>query len=49
VLKAIAGLIHSLPGTVHFAGVDIGRMRAFDVVRRGVALVPEGRRPDFEL
>jgi len=43
-LKAIAGLIHSPPGTVRFAGVDIGRMRAFDVVRRGVALVPEGRR-----
>jgi branched-chain amino acid transport system ATP-binding protein len=43
-LKAIAGLLHSPPGTVHFAGVDIGSMPAFDVVRRGVALVPEGRR-----
>jgi len=43
-LKAVAGLIASPPSAVRFAGADIGGMRAFDVVRHGIALVPEGRR-----
>jgi branched-chain amino acid transport system ATP-binding protein len=43
-LKAIAGLLASAPGAVRFAGENIGGARAFDNVRRGIVLVPEGRR-----
>jgi branched-chain amino acid transport system ATP-binding protein len=43
-LKTIAGLLPTRPDAVRFAGRDIGGDRAFDVVRRGIALVPEGRR-----
>ena len=43
-LKTIAGLLRSPPGSIRFAGNAISGMRAFDVVRHGIALVPEGRR-----
>ena len=43
-LKTVAGLLASGPGTVVFAGEDIGGLRAFEIARRGIALVPEGRR-----
>lgn len=43
-LKTIAGLIRSPPGSIRFDGAAISGMRAFDVVRHGIALVPEGRR-----
>ena len=43
-LKTVAGLIKAQPGAVRFAGEDIGSRPASDIVRRGIALVPEGRR-----
>jgi len=43
-LKTVAGLIKARPSAVQFAGHDIGSRPASDIVRRGIALVPEGRR-----
>jgi branched-chain amino acid transport system ATP-binding protein len=43
-LKTIAGLMHPRRGGVLFEGTAIGASPAFDVVGRGIALVPEGRR-----
>jgi branched-chain amino acid transport system ATP-binding protein len=43
-LKCIAGLMPPRGGMISFAGEPISRLPAHAVVRRGVALVPEGRR-----
>jgi branched-chain amino acid transport system ATP-binding protein len=43
-LKSIAGLMHSRRGEILFDGEPVGASAAFDVVGRGIALVPEGRR-----
>jgi len=43
-LKCIAGLMHPRAGAIAFDGGDITTTPAFDVVKRGIALVPEGRR-----
>ncbi len=43
-LRTIAGLMHPRRGDIAFDGASIAQMPAFDVVKRGVALVPEGRR-----
>jgi branched-chain amino acid transport system ATP-binding protein len=43
-LKTVAGLIKAQPSAVQFAGEDIGSRPASDIVKRGIALVPEGRR-----
>jgi branched-chain amino acid transport system ATP-binding protein len=43
-LKTIAGLIKARPSAVQFAGEEVGSRPASDIVRRGIALVPEGRR-----
>ncbi len=43
-LKTIAGLMHPRSGDVLLDGAPIGATPAFDVVDRGIALVPEGRR-----
>src|SRR5262245_41431190 len=43
-LKTVAGLVASGQRSVWFDGEDIGELRAFEIVRRGIALVPEGRR-----
>jgi branched-chain amino acid transport system ATP-binding protein len=47
-LRAILGL-SSATGTIQFDGADISRLTVVERVRRGIALVPEGRRlfPDF--
>jgi branched-chain amino acid transport system ATP-binding protein len=42
-LKAIAGLLPVTRASVRFAGEPVGGLRAFQLVRRGLALVPEGR------
>jgi branched-chain amino acid transport system ATP-binding protein len=42
-LKAIAGLLPSAPASVVLAGEPIGGLSAHERVRRGLALVPEGR------
>jgi branched-chain amino acid transport system ATP-binding protein len=43
-LKAIAGLIHHTAGSVLLEGKPIGLLPAADIVKLGIALVPEGRR-----
>ncbi|HWE77151.1 MAG TPA: ABC transporter ATP-binding protein [Pseudolabrys sp.] len=43
-LKCLAGLMHPRTGAIAFDGGDITTMPAFNVVKRGIALVPEGRR-----
>lgn len=43
-LKVISGLISPSAGHVDLGGKNIGGVGAEEVVRRGVALVPEGRR-----
>lgn len=43
-LKTFAGQLHPRAGTLRFAGETVGTLPAFAMVRRGIALVPEGRR-----
>jgi branched-chain amino acid transport system ATP-binding protein len=42
-LRTISGLVRPAAGTVTFDGVDITRARVEDIVRHGLAHVPEGR------
>jgi branched-chain amino acid transport system ATP-binding protein len=43
-LKAITGLLTGPPESVVFDGEFIGALAPADIMRRGIALVPEGRR-----
>jgi branched-chain amino acid transport system ATP-binding protein len=43
-LRAISGIVRPERGTIVFDGSDITRLPAHDIVRRGIAHVPEGRR-----
>jgi branched-chain amino acid transport system ATP-binding protein len=43
-LRSISGLTPAASGTVTFAGEDITRLPAEQIVTRGIALSPEGRR-----
>jgi branched-chain amino acid transport system ATP-binding protein len=43
-LKSIAGLLRGRPEGVWLDGAAIGALPAAEIVRRGIALVPEGRR-----
>ncbi len=43
-LKTISGLLHPTRGSIEFAGRDISRAGAFDIVNQGISQVPEGRR-----
>lgn len=43
VLRTIAGLMHPTSGSIHFRGEPIHLLRANDIVKRGVVLIPEGR------
>ena len=43
-LKAISGLLRGAPRSVMFDGEPIGDLSAAEIMRRGIALVPEGRR-----
>jgi branched-chain amino acid transport system ATP-binding protein len=42
-LKALARVINAVGGDVHFCGEDITRLAPHDIIRKGIALVPEGR------
>ena len=42
-LKAIARVIDAVGGDVHFCGEKISRLPPHDIIRKGIALVPEGR------
>ena len=43
-LNTIAGLLRPRTGSVSFAGKDLVRVHASDMVKHGMALCPEGRR-----
>ena len=43
-LRSIAGLMPSKGGEIRFHDDDIGALAADEVVRRGISMVPEGRR-----
>jgi branched-chain amino acid transport system ATP-binding protein len=43
-LKALTGLVKAVPEAIRFKGENLGGMPPGDIVRRGIALVPEGRR-----
>lgn len=42
-LKAISRVIDTVGGDVHFCGEKISRIVPHDIIRKGIALVPEGR------
>ena len=43
-LRAISGIIRPSSGSIHVNGTTVERRRAHDIVRLGIAHVPEGRR-----
>lgn len=43
-LKALAGLVHSRPDSIILDGKSVGGRPAYEIVKEGIALVPEGRR-----
>ena len=43
-LKALTGLLKVARGAIRFAGAEIGGLPPGEIVRRGLAMVPEGRR-----
>jgi branched-chain amino acid transport system ATP-binding protein len=43
-LRCISGLMHPRQGGIAFAGESIGSKPAYAVLKRGIAMVPEGRR-----
>jgi branched-chain amino acid transport system ATP-binding protein len=48
-LNTISGVMHPAKGSIEFAGRDITRLNAYDIVTEGISQVPEGRRlfPDM--
>ena len=42
-LKAVSRVINAVGGDVHFCGEKISQIAPHDVIRKGIALVPEGR------
>ena len=44
ILKTVSGLMHPRSGHIHFMGNDITHTDAYQLVRHGLAHVPEGRR-----
>lgn len=43
-LNTLSGLVRTAPEQVHFGGQPIGGLPPGEIVKRGLALVPEGRR-----
>ncbi len=43
-LRSITGLLRGTPSSIMFDGEPIGHLPAADIMKRGIALVPEGRR-----
>jgi branched-chain amino acid transport system ATP-binding protein len=43
-LRAIAGLVRPAGGSIRFRGEEINRAAVHDICRRGISLVPEGRK-----
>lgn len=43
-LRSISGLLRNAPAQIRYENADIGALSAPDVVRLGIAMVPEGRK-----
>lgn len=43
-MKAVTGLVKTAPDGIHYQGRPIGGLPPGEIVKRGIALVPEGRR-----
>lgn len=43
-MRTIAGLLSPMGGSIRFDGAEIGGLKPFELIGRGVALAPEGRR-----
>jgi branched-chain amino acid transport system ATP-binding protein len=43
-LKSISGLVRADPAMIRFSGEAVGGLRPSQLVKRGIAMVPEGRR-----
>ena len=43
-LKSIVGLVKPKSGTIDYEGTDLTKLNTEDMVKEGIALVPEGRR-----
>jgi len=43
-LRSILGLTTLRSGRISFEGADLGRLRTFEIARRGIGYAPEGRR-----
>ena len=43
-LRAIMGLVKKAEGTVEYNGEDLTNLKTMDIVKKGIALSPEGRR-----
>ncbi len=42
-VRTIAGLLTATTGTIRFKGEPIEKLRPFDIVKKGITLIPEGR------
>ena len=42
-LKTICGLLRASTGTIEFDGAGLARLATYEIARRGVVMVPEGR------
>ena len=43
-MAALSGMTHSRANHIRLDGAPVGGMAAYDIVKRGISLVPEGRR-----
>ena len=42
-VKTVTGLLPAKTGTIRFKGENIEKLRPYDIVKKGVTLIPEGR------
>ncbi len=42
-VKTIAGIIPAKSGTIHFKNESIEKLRPFEIVKKGLTMIPEGR------
>jgi branched-chain amino acid transport system ATP-binding protein len=42
-VKTIMGLLHPISGEIRFRGENIGKLPPYQIVKKGIALIPEGR------
>ena len=43
-MRSMSGVLRNEPGSIRFRGAEIGALPAPDVMARGIAMVPEGRK-----